>query len=108
MSFAKYRHQSQAQFQVLMEQVKTQDDKLEAMIVGIQPVLDCVGLEQPEGGRLPYDGPYRSVMDHCWIASAGFKEFVRSAAHGAAVHPLAQLRSHYPSVDLQWVATGYA
>ena len=29
-------------------------------------------------------------------------------AHGAVVHALVQLKSHYPSVDLQWVATGYA
>ena len=36
-----------------------------------------------------------------------FKEFVCSAAHGAIVHALTQLRSHYPSMDLQWVATGY-
>ena len=33
---------------------------------------------------------------------------MRSAAHGAMVHALVQLRSHYPSVDLQRVATGYA
>ena len=50
---------------MLVEQVKARDDKLEAMIVGIQPMLDCVGLEQPEGARLPSDGPYRSVMDRC-------------------------------------------
>ena len=28
--------------------------------------------------------------------------------HGAVIHALAQLKSHYPSVDLQQVATGYA
>ena len=37
-----------------------------------------------------------------------FKEFTRSTAQGAIVHALTQLRSHYPLVDLQWVATGYA
>ena len=42
-----------------MDQVKTYDDNLETMIVGIQPVLDCIGVEQPEGARLPDDGPYR-------------------------------------------------
>ena len=40
-----------------------------------------------------------------WI---DFKEFVHSATHGAVVHALAQLKSHYPSVDLQRVAIGYA
>ena len=37
-----------------------------------------------------------------------FKEFTHNMAHGAIVHMLMQLRSHDPSVDLQWVATGYA
>ena len=36
-----------------------------------------------------------------------FKEFVRSVAHGTVIHALVQLRSHYPLVDLQRVATGY-
>jgi len=72
-----------------MEQVKTRDDKLETMIVGIQPVLDCIGLEQPEGGQLPGHGPHRSVVDHCRMAWMDFKEFARSATHGAIVHTLA-------------------
>ena len=33
---------------------------------------------------------------------------LESVAHGAVVHALVQLRSHYPSVDLQYVATRYA
>ena len=33
---------------------------------------------------------------------------MHSATHGAIIHALPQLRSHYPSVDLQRVATGYA
>ena len=90
-----------------MEQVKAHDEKLEAMIAGIQPVLDCIGLEQPEGARLPGDRPYRLVMDHCRTTWVDFKEFAHGAAHGAIVHALAQLRSHYPSVDLRRVATGY-
>ena len=42
------------------------------------------------------------------MAWSDFKEFIRSAAHGAVVHALAQLRSHYPMVDLQHMVTGYA
>ena len=91
-----------------MEQVKERDDKLETMIAGVKPMLDYVGPEQPEGGRLPIDGPCRSVVDRCRTAWTDFKEFTHSAAQGAIVHVLAQLRSHYPSVDLQRVATGYA
>ena len=78
------------------------------MTAEIQLVLDCVSLEPPEGARVPGDGPYRSVVDRCQTAWADFKEFARSAAHGAVVHALAQLRSHYPSVDLRRVASGYA
>ena len=37
-----------------------------------------------------------------------FKEFVRSVAHGTVIHALVQMRSHYPLVDLQRVAIGYA
>ena len=40
------------------EQVKARDDKLETMIIGIQPVLDYVDPKQPKGGHLPGDGPY--------------------------------------------------
>ena len=96
------------QFQVLVEQVKTRDEKLEAMTAGIQPVVDCVSLEPPEGARLLRDGPYRLALDHYRTTWMDFKEFASSTAHGAMVHALAQLRSHYPSVDLRRVATGYA
>ena len=71
-----------------MEQVKAHDDKLETMIIGIQPMLDYVSPEQPEGGRLPGDGPYRSVVDHCQTVWSNFKEFARSVAHGAIIHVL--------------------
>ena len=64
-----------------MEQVKAYDEKLEAMTMGIQVMLDCVDLGQPEGGWLPGDEPYRSVMDRCRIAWADFKEFACSATH---------------------------
>ena len=104
---AEYRHQAQAQFQLLVEQVKARDDNLEMMIVGIQPVLDYVGLEHPKRARLPGDKPYRSVVDHCRTAWVDFKEFAHSATHGAVVHVLTQLRSHYPLVNLWWVVTRY-
>ena len=89
---------------MLVEQVKAHDEKLEAMTMGIQPVLDCIGLEQPERARLPGDEPYRSVVDHCWTTWVDFKDFACSAAHGAIVHTLVQLRSHYP---LGWVRAGH-
>jgi hypothetical protein len=42
------------------------------------------------------------------MAWSDFIEFAYSTAHGAVVHALAQLLSHYPTMDLQRVVTGYA
>ena len=70
-------------------------------------MLECIGLEQPKGSRLPSDGPYRLVVDCCRIAWTDLEEFARSATHGAIIHALAQLKFDYPSVDLQRVPTGY-
>ena len=58
--------------------------------------------------RLPGDMPYQSVINRCRVAWSDFKEFTCSAAHGAVFHTLAQLRLHYPLVDLQRVVTRYA
>lgn len=72
-------------------------------------MLDCIGLESLEGSaRIPDDMPYRPIIDRYRTTWSDFKEFTCSAAHGAVVHALAQLRSHYPIVDLQWVVIGYA
>ena len=89
--------------------MKTLDEAIEAMKAGIKPVLDCIGFEPSEGRELlPGDPPPRSILDRCRIVWSDFKEFAHSAAHGVVVHALAQLRSHYPLVDLQRVVTGYA
>ena len=86
--FTEYRRQTQAQFQVLVEQVKTRYEKLEVRTIGIQPMLDCVSFEPPEGAWVPRDGPYQSIVDCCQTVWVDFKEFARSAAHGAMVHTL--------------------
>jgi hypothetical protein len=99
--FAEYQYQAQAQFKVFGDQVKARDDKLEAMTVGIKLVLDCIGFEPSKGRELLLgDPPPRSIMDQCRMVWLDFKEFTRSTVHGVVVHALAQLRSHYPSVDL--------
>ena len=43
-----YRFQAHAQFKVFGDQVKTHDDKLEVMIAGIKPMLDCIGFAPPK------------------------------------------------------------
>jgi hypothetical protein len=105
---AEYRYQAHAQFKVFRDQVKARDDKLEVMTTGIKPMLDCIGFAPPEGiTQLPGDPPPRTIVDRCQTAWSNFNEFTCSAAHGAVIHVLAQLQLHYPSVDLQWVVTGY-
>ena len=84
-------------------------EEIEVMKAGIKPVFDCIGFEPSEGGELlSRDPPPQSILDRCRMAWSDFKEFTRSATHGAVVHVLAQLWSHYPSMDLQRVVTGYA
>jgi hypothetical protein len=86
-----------------MEQVKKREDEIEAIIIGIGPMLDNIGLPQPEGARLPRRGPYRSIIDRCRDAWLDFREFSRNVSHRAVIHALAQLHSHYSTVDLQRV-----
>ena len=79
------------------------------MTAGIKPVLDCIGFTPPKGmTQLPDDPPPRTIMDQCQTAWSDFKEFMRSAAHGAIVHALMVLRSHYPLEKPKEIMTGYA
>ena len=48
------------------------------------------------------------IMDQCQIVRSDFKEFTRSAAHGAVVLALVMLRSYYPSVKPKVIMTGFA
>ena len=43
------RYNVQAQFKVCGEQVKAREKKLEAVVAGITPVLDCISFEPPKG-----------------------------------------------------------
>ena len=42
---AGYCHKAKAQFDVLVQEARTQRDKFSAVVVGVKPVLDCVDLE---------------------------------------------------------------
>ena len=42
---AGYRHKAKAQFDVLVQEAKTQRDNFDAVLAVIKPVLDCVDLE---------------------------------------------------------------
>ena len=49
---AGYHHKAKAQFDVLVQEARTQRDNFDAVVTAIKPVLDCVNLElatQPDG-----------------------------------------------------------
>ena len=96
---ADYHRRVKAQFDVLEQDVRTQRDKFDAIVVGIKPVLDCVDLEvapQPDG-RPPCPD---IVIKRCKMAWESFKSFNRDVVVSAATHSLAVVRSHYPATDL--------
>ena len=66
-----------------MEQVKAHDDKLETMIMGIQPVLDYVGLEQPKGHGCPKMGR----TDRSWIVAGQHGQTSRSSHPAPPMEP---------------------
>ena len=83
------------QFKVFRGQVKARDEKLEALIAGIKPVLDCVGFAPLDGATLlPSDLPPRPIMDQCQTAWVDLMEFTHSAAQGAVVHAFTVVWSH--------------
>ena len=49
---ADYRQWVKAQFDVLVQEARTQRDKFDTIVARVKPVLDCVNLEaapQPDG-----------------------------------------------------------
>ena len=91
---ADYRRRVKAQFDVLEQDARTQRDKFDAVVAGIQPVLDCV---EPEAAPQPDSKPTRLdiVIERCKMAWESFKSFNRDAIVSAATHTLAVVRSHY-------------
>ena len=79
------------------------------MTIGIKPMLDYISFVLPEGTmQLLGDPPPQTIMDRCQTAWSDFMEFTRSAAHGAVIHALAVLQSHYSLVKPEVVMTGFA
>ena len=92
---------------MLEQDARTQWNKLDAVVAGIKPVLDCVDLEvapQPDG-RPPHPD---TIIERCKAVWENFKGFNHDAIVTAVTHALAVVRSHYPSTDLQAIAGGFA
>lgn len=92
---------SEAQFQDLQSRLKAKQDRIDAIVMGIKPVLDYIDPvpEAPQTSAFGYRPPRAdAIMERCKDALTHFKEFTRGAAISAAGHALAVVRSLYSSV----------
>jgi len=74
-----------AQFDVLVQEARTQRDKFNAVVTEVKPVLDYVDLEvapQPDGRPLCLD----TFIDQCKAAWENFKSFNHDATITAVTH----------------------
>ena len=73
--------------------------KLDTVVVGVRPVLDCINMEvapQPDD-RPPHPD---TIIDRCKAAWENFKGFNRDVAVSIVTHALAVVRSYYPVINL--------
>jgi len=85
---------------VLEQEARTQRSKLDAIVIEVKPVLDCIDLEvapQPDG-RPPCSD---TIIQRCKVAWESFMSFNRDVVVTAITHALEVVWSHYQSIDLQ-------
>ena len=72
---------------MLDQEARTQQNKLDAVVAGIKPVLDCVDLEvAPQlDGRPPRPD---TIIERCKAAWENFKSFNRDAIVTTVTHAL--------------------
>ena len=104
---ADYRQRVKAQFDVLVQEARTQRDKFDVVVTGVKPVLDCVDLEVAPmpGGRPPHSD---TIIERCKAAWENFKSFNRDTIVTTITHALAVVWSHYLAIDLQAIGAGFA
>ena len=103
---AGYHHKAKAQFDVLVQEARTQRDNFNAVVAAVKPVLDCVDLEaapQPDG-RPPHPD---TIIKWCKEAWENFRSFNRDAIITVVTHALVVVWSHYPAIDLQAIRGGF-
>ena len=104
---ADYCRRVKAQFDVLVQEARTQREKFDVVVAGVKSVLDCINLEAaPQPNSRPPCSD--SIIQRCKVAWENFKSFNRDAIVTAITHSLAVVRSHYPAVDLQAIGAGFA
>ena len=85
---AEYRRRTKAQFEVLELEAQTQRGKLDVVVAGVKPVLDCIDMEvapQPDD-RPPHPD---AIIDRCKAAWENFKSFNQDATVSIMTHTLA-------------------
>ena len=81
-------------------EAQTQRRKVDAMVVGVRPMLDCIDME---AAPQPVERPPRpnTIIDRCKTVWENFKSFNHDATISVVMHALAVVRSHYPVINLQ-------
>ena len=96
---ADYRWRIKAQFDVLVQEARTQREKFDVVVAGVKSVLDCINLEAaPQPNSRPPCSD--SIIQRCKVAWENFKSFNSDAVVSVATHVLAVVWSHYPTIDL--------
>ena len=87
-------------------EAQTQRRKLDAMVVGVRPVLDCIDMEAaPQlDDWLPCPD---TIIDRCKAVWENFKSFNCDATVSVASHALAVVQSHYPAINLRVIGAGF-
>jgi len=92
---------------VLELEAQTHRRKINAMVAGVRLLLVCIDMEvAPQ----PNDRPpcLDAIIERCKAAWENFKSFNRDATISITTHALAVVRSHYPTINLQAIGTGFA
>ena len=92
---------------MLVQEARTQRENFDDVVAAIKPVLDCIDLEmgiQLDGRRQRSD----TIIQRCKAPWENFDSFNRDAIVSVATHALAVVRSHYPTIDLQAIGSGFA
>ena len=91
---------------MLVQEARTQRDKFNTVVTGVKPMLDCVDLEvAPQlDSRPPCPD---TIIERCKAAWENFKSFNRDTIVTAVTHALAVVQSHYPTIDLQAIGSGF-
>ena len=84
---AEYRQRTMTQFDVLELEARNQRGKLEAVVAGVKPMLDCVDMEvapQSDGRPLCLD----AIIERCKEAWENFKSFIHDTIITVITHAL--------------------